>query len=248
VGRPWFESAARAYSRNKKALTETRASRKIGSTVARAASAVPSSVADPASYALLRTPRDAGSLISGDQLVKKSGGTAPLIGSPGLVLSPSSDNCAFRIERQQFRCNPVIGSDRGPPPRQTVVMRGAVVRTRRLKTRNRPFAALRPAPLSVGSAAIAAGSGRELGSRCLARSRHRLTRHRSSIDDRYRGGSSHPAWQAAGTLSNRGRMSATRRADSHGRPISAIYGPPPASPLCQEVARRYCLVARVCTT
>lgn len=65
----------------------------------------------------------------------------------------------------------------------------------------------------VGFAAVAVGRGRELSSRCLARSCHRLTRQCGSINDRYRGDCSYPAWQAAGTPSNRGRMSAAQRAE-----------------------------------
>jgi len=42
-----------------------------------------------------------------------------------------------------------------------------------------------PSRARVGCAAIAVGHGRELSSRCLARSRHRLIWQRGSIDDRY---------------------------------------------------------------
>lgn len=54
----------------------------------------------------------------------------------------------------------------------------------------------------VGFAAFAVGRARELGSRCLAQSRHRLTRHQGDMNDRCRGGCSHPARQAAGCSAN----------------------------------------------
>lgn len=52
------------------------------------------------------------------------------------------------------------------------------------------------------NAAIAVGRAQELGSRCLARSRHRLTRQRGGLNYRYRGDCSHPAWQSAGSSAN----------------------------------------------
>lgn len=51
-------------------------------------------------------------------------------------------------------------------------------------------------------AAIAAGRAQELGSRSLARCRHRLTQQHGGISDRYRKGCSHTAWQAAGCSAN----------------------------------------------
>lgn len=79
--------------------------------------------------------------------------------------------------------------------------------------RFRPEAVLQIAELGGGNAARAVGRGWVLRSRCLARSRHRLTQEQCGINDRYREGCSHPAWQAPGTPSNRDRMSATRRAE-----------------------------------
>lgn len=50
----------------------------------------------------------------------------------------------------------------------------------------------------INGSCAAAGRSRELRSRYLARSRHRLTQQHGGINDRYREGCSHPAWQATG--------------------------------------------------
>jgi len=47
-------------------------------------------------------------------------------------------------------------------------------------------------------AATAASRDQELRSRCLEQSSHRLTQQHGGINDRYREGCSHPAWQATG--------------------------------------------------
>lgn len=65
--------------------------------------------------------------------------------------------------------------------------------------------------LGDGVAATAAGRARELRSRCLARSRHRLTQQHGGINDRYREGCSHQRGRPPVDPPTRRRMSAARR-------------------------------------
>ncbi len=68
-----------------------------------------------------------------------------------------------------------------------------------------------------GFAATAVGRAQELCSRCLERSRHRLTRLCGSIDDRYRRAAAIQLGRPQVTPSNRCRTSAVRRPNSRFR-------------------------------
>ena len=64
-----------------------------------------------------------------------------------------------------------------------------------------------------GFAATAAGRARELGSRSLARSRHRLAQQHGGINNRYREGCCHPVGRPPVAPPTRGRMSAAQRVE-----------------------------------
>lgn len=74
--------------------------------------------------------------------------------------------------------------------------------------------------MNDGSAAIAVGCSRVVGSRCLARSRHRLSWQRDGINRRYRGACSHPAWQDAVVLQIAVECVLFERLNSPCRPIA----------------------------
>ena len=122
---------------------------------------------------------------------------------------------------QMFERSCPLGFDRVTGLGGRAVARDPVPRMTGCDTRARsgvnflcPHPALkRHRQLEGGCAASAVGRCRNLSSRCLARSRHRLTRQRGGINDRYRGGCSHPAWQAVATPSKRGRTLAARSAE-----------------------------------
>lgn len=102
------KTGVKVYARNKEALANTRASRRIGSTVARAASAVPSSVADPASRALLRTPRDKAIVWTREKVVNKVGDFGPGIrlsrATPEKTAAERADEI---LSNRTFRAAPI---------------------------------------------------------------------------------------------------------------------------------------------